>query len=559
MIIKKFLQTFAKAIQLHDKENLQIQEYFSLLDITGYFLKYLGFILQTINNPESSRCAVSYTYINGDKSRTIFDAPGSENANNILNLHYRNYNKIDGIDNFNNKPVNSLKNIILFNNKGDNTKEKEHLIWEDVSQKLDKTQDKKILRTHSSLMNNNLDDKEEDGKNKKIIEDGFNKNLSKMIDVYIYITCYLFKNDKLKSNMRNKYYPTKNVLLSSKDFDSINVVPNILIPGLQAYSKLFGDDINKFFQRPEYNKYKNILNNSEDEVNKFDNDVRIIMNLNLVNDIKKINSEYMTLKTKNSTTISKINNNNKLYYEYMKLVIRQSLYILPLISEMKRETYKQFRKNKYEEYQKYNKFFKHFNSTAIISLEDNNKNINLVADGGIQKLQEDDKQLAYKYVDVPSVLNITEETYDPKLKDSNTIFLESVSEDDTLKIEKNHKIFFPFKEDNAVYEPIVILPTHRESKPAVNNTIRGTIMLLDQILGKTTQESEVKGLIGGCYDSKNKNIIKRKSIKTKKKYKKNKNIKNKTGKKRKKKSDKIKEIKKSKNKLKITKAIVKHL
>ena len=51
-------------------------------------------------------------------------------------------------------------------------------------------------------------------------------------------------------------------------------------------------------------------------------------------------------------------------------------------------------------------------------------------------------------------------------------------------------------------------------------------------------------------------IKKKKREKTIKKYK---YIKNKTGKKIKKKSDKIKEIKKLKNKLKITKAIAKHL
>ena len=593
-IIKKYNnETTTPEIKNNIKD---IPNKISLLDVTSYFLKYLGFILQTINNLESSRCAVSYTYNLYDKqnnlvkSRTILDAPGSENANAILNAHYRNYNDLKkqyGIIFDENNPQNELQNIIIFN--GSSSDNNNNL--------------KNDLRTHSSLISFKQGDNDTDKNNKIILKQDFKKNFINMIKIYTYIKVYL----KIKTI--ENYDPTKNVISAKYNYINCDEINNILLPGfsmdttLKNITKLEDIIMNdyKFIDKKTISTLITELDNIRKL--KLDNVEMELKTPNAFNDDNDDDKETTTTEKddKETTTTGK---NNKLYYDYMKLIIRQSFYILPLISEMKRETYKNFKSNKKNEFEEYIKFLKQTQPTSFLY---NDCKLDIAVELGRTFVGRIGPNNMYRGADVPLCLYITNKynIVEPQNVlvsnlnyNSNDYFIKSLNtSSDELEIENNHNNFFPFKYNNTKYTPIVILPTHRTSITAVTNTINGTIMLLDQLLGKTEQEMKVfqekkkqdimvkfgnkiqeltnflgKGMenLKNIYviddykhednqitegGSKNKNSIKKKRIKTIKKYR---YVKNKTGKKRKK-SEKIKIIKKNKNKMKISQAIIKHL
>lgn len=451
LLNRDFLSTFAKTVTSWVNKYGEGAESapYPLIDTVNYFLKHIGWILQTINNPESSRCAVSYTYTDDNriKKRTFMDAPGSENANSILRSHYRNYTSEEvkriGINFDDNSTNNPLSNIITFNTLTEFNLNKivGHFALGRITEK--NKADRDTLKIELS-----------------------NKVIKTLMELYIFI------EDSLGVDLKNyapfKHVMTANAINDARDnLDSLNV---LIPPGFNINIEELADEVATNMS----------ITNSQA--------IKVKM-LGITNTGKNVKDLFNGLESKVKGDAGKANQ-NKLYHNYMKLIVRQSLYILPLISEMKRRSYMNLPEEDRVQH------YKIFDQTQPSAFTNNA--------GKLFPIQNTSE--------VPMNLYLTglDDNKIERNKDtsSHELFILATKSNDIMMLEEKSKLVFPFLDTNpkTVYTPIIILPAKRSSPAAVTNTINGTVMLIKQLLGdaetdkiksETGYNQDVKLLGGG--------------------------------------------------------------
>ena len=415
----------------------------------------MGWILQTINNPESSRCAVSYTFKNGRKFKTVMDAPGSENANSILNSHYQNYNTI--FPNYDPKTkTNNLQNIMHFNDPDHNGKTPEQLIID--------------LITHSEPGESG-----ESGE-KKALKQGFVKGIDESIKTYNAMMGAPeepAESEEVKKNNRTLKRSLENlnpinciITIDNKDnTDKLAKTCQCAIPGFN-YPELIGQRPTELEKRRNNDLFPDVYRYGEKDNN-------ITGSPSELNDKWDPWKTYSYLRTGSKAIgVNRSSSPNKdLYYAYMKTIVRQSLYILPLISEMKRKAYKTMsladRGTQCET-------FSQKSTAGIVNPESHE--LNFITDGGGKTMEN---------VKVPEVLYFIDksEQISQFKTNSHDTFVQSINPRTPMTIESNHDVIFPIKSDQLEYLPIIIMPIVRESEAAADNTKDGIRLLINQIIG----------------------------------------------------------------------------
>ena len=462
---KKFLDLFAWAITNYTDITKRTTTV-TLITIVSYFLRQLGWILQTINNPESSRCAVSYTFVNGEKHKTVMDAPGSENANSILNSHYQDYQTHFPNYNDDNKK-NYLNNIIYFNNPinatGSSTADTE-LVGK--------------LKTHTDHGN-------DESLNKVAIKQGFVKGIVESIKTYEAMIPLIPKTLK---DILVKLTPITCIITAQNNTNKS--IPQCAIPGFN-YPELIGQKPTSEYKKKYPHLFPVYYNNVKQDKDIIGTPVFLDEKLN------PWETYAYSITGSNAQSIKASTSPNKtLYYDFMKLIVRQSLYILPLISEMKRQAYRTMgQRDLDEQFSKYSQ-----KSMAGIVKPDNT--LNLI----------NDVDLDMDNVTVPEALYFTSiNNITPfSMNNSHDTFKNAVSKPNTMEIDINHTSIFPITPNQDEYLPIIILPIVRESDAAANNTMSGMQLLIDQIIGTSNGPAAVVG--GALRKGKNKAIMNTNSI-----------------------------------------------